>query len=229
MRLSVEDVAKLCKVPEKTVYRWIKQGTLPAHRIDDEYRFNRAEVLEWATAQKIELAADLFAEPGDTSPLPCISKALIQGGVFHGVGGKDKASVLTAIVGLMKLPEGTDRQFLLQILLARETMGSTGVGDGIAIPHVRTPIVLDVKVATMSLCFLEHPIEFGAMDGKPVHTLFTLISPTVRAHLHMLSRLAFMMRDAGFKDALTRRDDDERVVREMQRVEISLPGGGGKN
>ena len=45
-----------------------------------------------------------------------------------------------------------------------------------------------------TLCFLEHPIEFGALDGQPVHTLFTIVSPTIKAHLHLLSRLAFALR-----------------------------------
>ncbi len=222
MRLSVLDVAKLCKVPEKTVYRWIKQGKLPAHQVNDEYRFNRAEVLEWATAQKIELSADLFTDPTDLSPLPVVSDSLQQGGVFYGVGGHNKASVLKAVVDVMKLPQGTDRQYLLQILLARESMGSTGIGDGIAIPHVRTPIVLNVSLATMSLCFLEHPIDFGAVDGKPVHTLFTLISPTVRSHLHLLSRLTYTVRDESFKQALAQRADEAEIVAGMRRLEGAL-------
>src|SRR5438034_985186 len=62
----------------------------------------------------------------------------------------------------------------------REALQSTGVGDGIAIPHVRNPIVLHVSRPMITLCFLERPIDFGALDGKPVHVLFSLISPTVR-------------------------------------------------
>ena len=70
--------------------------------------------------------------------------------------------------------------------MARESLGSTGIGDGIAIPHVRNPIVMHIPRPTITLCFLEHPIDFGALDGQPVHTLFTIVSPTVRAHLHLL-------------------------------------------
>jgi mannitol/fructose-specific phosphotransferase system IIA component (Ntr-type) len=88
-----------------------------------------------------------------------------------------------------------DREFLYKVLLARESLGSTGIGDGIAIPHVRNPIVLHLSRPIVTLCFLERPVDFGALDGQPVNTLFTLISPTVRAHLHLLSRLAFTLRD----------------------------------
>ena len=84
------------------------------------------------------------------------------------------------------------------MILARESLGSTGFGGGIAIPHVRNPIVLHIPRPMITLCFLETPIEFGAIDGMPVHTLFTLVSPTVRAHLHLLSRLTYGLRLPDF-------------------------------
>jgi len=120
------------------------------------------------------------------------------------MGGNDRASVLQGVIEVMSLPDGVDRAFLLKVLLARESLGSTGIGNGIAIPHVRNPIVLQILRPTITLCFLERAIEFGALDGKPVHTLFTIISPTVRAHLSLLSKLAFALRQGIFADAITR-------------------------
>ncbi|NLE38296.1 MAG: helix-turn-helix domain-containing protein, partial [Pirellulaceae bacterium] len=68
MDLSVRDSAQLLKVSEKTIYRWVKQGSLPAYRVNEQYRFNRAELLEWATSQRLNVSADIFAEPdGDVS------------------------------------------------------------------------------------------------------------------------------------------------------------------
>ena len=52
MKLSVRDAAVLLNVTEKTIYRWIKQGVIPAYQINDQYRFNRAELLEWATSAR---------------------------------------------------------------------------------------------------------------------------------------------------------------------------------
>jgi len=63
------------------------------------------------------------------------------------------------------------------------------------VPHVRNPVVLHVTRPQVSLCFLDHPVDFGALDGKPVHTLFAIVSPTVRAHLKLLSRLAYLLKD----------------------------------
>jgi PTS system nitrogen regulatory IIA component len=223
MQLTVKDVARLLGVSEKTVYRWIGQGTLPAYRVNEQYRFNRAELLEWATSRKLNVSAEIFQEPESSAlPLPSLVDALKAGGIHYRLAGVDRESVLRTLVETMRLPEEVDREFLFRVLLAREALESTGIGDGIAIPHVRNPIVLHVSKPMVTLCFLEKPVEFGAIDGAPVRTLFALISPTVRAHLHLISRLAFLLRDPGFKEAITREAARDEILAEASRVEAGL-------
>jgi PTS system nitrogen regulatory IIA component len=69
---------------------------------------------------------------------------------------------------------------------------------------------------------LEKPVEFGALDGKPVHVLFSLISPTVRAHLYLLSRLVFALRDPILKEVLLRVGSREEILNEIKRVEDAI-------
>ncbi len=224
MKLTVRDAASLLAVSEKTIYRWINKGNLPAYRINDQYRFNQAELLEWATARRINVSPELLHEPeSEAANLPGLADALLAGGVFYRVGGAEKESVLRAVVEHLRLPDEVDREFLLRVLLAREALGSTAVGDGIAIPHVRNPIVLHVPRPSITLCFLEKPVPFGALDGKPVDVLFTLVSPTVRAHLHLLSRLAFGLKHGAFKETVVRQGTREEIVAEARRVEAAIP------
>lgn len=223
MQLQVRDVAKFFSVSEKTIYRWIEQEGLPAFRINKQYRFNRVEILEWATARKVNASPELLRLVDDDSgPLPNLTQALEDGGIFYRVDGTDKDAVLRSVVDLLRLPEAVDREFLLQVLLEREAMGSTSVGDGIAIPHVRNPIVLHIARPAITLCFLENSIDFGALDGKPVNVLFTLVSPTIRAHLHVLSSLAFALRDPGFKEAIAQQVSRDAIMNEARRVAASL-------
>lgn len=223
MQLVVRDVAQLFNVSEKTVYRWVTQGILPAYRVNDQYRFNRAELLEWATSRRMNVSPDIFAEPeSQATPPPSLVEALQVGGIFYRIGGKDKESVLRAVVETLRLPEEVDRAFLLRVLLAREALESTGIGDGIAIPHVRNPVVLHVTRPLITLCFLEHVIDFGALDGKPVSIVFSLISPTVRAHLRLLSRLSFALQDPKFKAVLQRQGSRDEIFAEAHRVEAGL-------
>jgi PTS system nitrogen regulatory IIA component len=223
MQLSVKDAAGILNVSEKTIYRWIKQAVIPAYRINEQFRFNRTELLEWATSRRIQVSPDIFSE-GETSatPLPSLSEALRAGGVAYRVGGMDQGSVLRSVVELLKLPDEVDREFLYKVLLARETLGSTGIGDGIAIPHVRNPVVLHVQRPTVTLCFLEKAIDFQAIDGKAVNILFTLISPSVRAHLHLLSRLGFVLRNSAFKDALKREASRDELMESLSQAEQDI-------
>jgi len=223
MQLTVRDVAGLLKVTEKTIYRWLKHGSLPAYRVNSQYRFSRAELLEWATAHQINVSVDVFREPSETEvSSQALSEALSLGGIYYRIEGENKESALRNVGSLMRLPAEVDREFLLQVLLAREAMASTAIGDGSAIPHVRNPIVLHVTEPIVCLSFLEKPIDFGALDGKPVSCLFTLVSPTVKAHLHLLSRLAYILRDKGLRGILQKQGSRDEILSGIARIESGL-------
>lgn len=222
MQITVRDVAKLLKVSEKTVYRWITQGDLPVYRINDQYRFNRAEILQWATAKKLNVSDEIFKEPKGEEPLPSLSDALHAGGIFYRLEGGDKDAVLRTVVETLRLPDEVDRKFLRKVLVAREELCSTAIGDGMAIPHPRSPVVMHVPRAQITLCFLENPIEYDAPDGQPVQILFTLISPTLRAHLHLLSLLSAALKNEGFRGAVKRQASREEIYAEARRVEESI-------
>lgn len=229
MQLKIRDVAQLLSVSDKTVYRWVKAGTIPAYRVQDQYRIDRVELLEWVAAKKIPVSAEIFSESKESDSAPGLAKAIEAGGVLYRVEGQDKASVLRCVVDCMRLPEGVDAEFLYRVLLARENACSTAIGDGIAIPHPRNPIVLHVTQPSITLCFLEHPVEFGAMDGKPVKVLFTLVSPTVHAHLKLLSRLAFALHDPEFKAAIAEPATREVIMREARRLDLALESRAGSD
>ena len=223
MQLRVRDVARILKVSEKTVYQWVKTGGLAAQHVSGQLRFNRTELLEWATSRNFSVSPELFSEEDAyAAPMPGLAEALETGGTFHDVDGVDKESVLRAVVERMQLPAEVDRQFLFSVLLAREALGSTAVGDGIAIPHVRNPIVLHVKKPTITLCFLKTPIDFGALDHKPVHALFSMVSPSIRVHLHLLARLGFVLKDARFKKLVHRKAPAAEILAAVRAMESAL-------
>jgi len=157
--------------------------------------------------------------------LPTLCEALKLGGIHYRISGTDKESVFRAMLAVLHLPEETDREFLLKMLLAREELASTGIGEGIAIPHTRNPIVLNVPTSMIALGFLEQPLDFGALDKKPVYCLFTLVSATARVHLHLLSRLAFVLHDTEVKQVITGRGSREDILHALMRAEASIGTG----
>ncbi len=219
MFLKVVDLADAMGVDEKTVLNWIKSKGLPAHKHDDRYRINRVDLLEWATSQGIMIPADLFAAENEPSRLSSVSEALQQGGIFYDLPGDTPESALREVVSLLKLPAGLDPEFLLQTLLAREALGSTALGNGIAIPHVRNPIVGQAGESAICLCFLRNPIDFEAVDGQPVTILFTLVTPNVKAHLHLLAKLAFLLHDHPFQELLHRPGSEAEIMAAIRTLE----------
>lgn len=224
MQLRAADAAEALNVDEKTVLRWIRQDKLPAEQIRGDYQINRVDLLEWATERGIKVNPSLYdlEDTGDGRPLPLLSQCLEAGGIHCDVSGTDVQSVLQQVVNLLNLPEELDPDFVLQVLLAREAMGTTAVGDGIAIPHVRNPLLLRLPMPKVSLCFLAQPVDFGALDGKPVQTLFTITSPTVRTHLHLLSKLAYALRDDRLRQALKTPCRKELILSTLREIEEDI-------
>lgn len=223
MNLSVKDAAGLLRVSEKTIYRWIKQEIVPAYRVNEQYRFNRAELVEWATSRRISVAPEILHEPeASAQPLPTLAEALGAGGIFYRLGGGSRSAVLAEVVQHLRLPEEVDRDYLLKVLIARERLASTAVGGGVALPHPRNPVLLHVTRPTVTLCFLENPVDFRALDGLPVRVLFTPITPTVRSHLHLLSILGFVLRDERFKKVLSAEGGREEIMSALRAVEALL-------
>jgi PTS system nitrogen regulatory IIA component len=214
MQISVSAAADLLKTSERKIYEWIRKGSIPYRKVGDNYRFHRAELLEWATGLGMSLSIEELPHSRRTlgDPLPTFGEALRRGGIHHDVEGHDRKSVLSAIVALLPLKEDADRELLFDVMLAREALGSTGIGNGIAIPHVRAPVVMNTAGASVTLCHLANPIEFDAIDGKPVHTFFTLITPTIRVHLYLLARLSAALQDPKFQALVSRHEPAERLI-----------------
>jgi len=158
----------------------------------------------------------------DAETIPRLSEALEVGGIHYQLQDTNKDRALRALVQVLPLPDSVDRELLLRLFLAREASASTAIGDGIAIPHVRNPIVLQVARPAVTLAFLSKAVDFGALDGRPVHVLFSIISPTNRSHLQLLSRLSFALHDGKLRQTVARQATREEIVQEFRRVEASM-------
>lgn len=101
---------------------------------------------------------------------------------------------------------------LLQSLLARERLGSTGLGNGIAIPHCR---LKNIDSVIGALITLETPIEFDAIDGAPVDILFVLLAPqtALQEHLNALAALAGQFNRSEFRQRLRAADNADQLFR----------------
>ena len=203
MRVTIRDAAALLGTSEDKIYDWIESENLPARKMNDQYRINRSELLEWATARKLSISPALFHETEQEIEIPSVSSALNSGGIFYGIRGSTRQEILRNIIRVLPLHEEEEQEILLQMLLARESLGATGIGDGIAIPHVRNPVILSTDQPLLTLCFIAEPSQdFAIIDGKPAFAFFLLICPTIHVHLQMLARLAYLLRQPEFRNKI---------------------------
>lgn len=225
MQLTLRQAASYLGVSEATARRWITQRDLPVHHAHERLYLNAVELWEWAVEHGVRVSRSLVdharQSPDDTPPL---ADLLETGGVHYHVQGADKPAVLREVVGRLPLPPEVDRDFLVSVLEAREAMGSTGVGGGIAIPHVRNPIVLHVDAPFVALCLLEHPVDFDAIDGELVHSLFTVVTPTVPVHLRILAGLGFVLRDDVLRQLLRARAPAGDIIGRIRLLETQHSG-----
>ncbi len=226
MQLTIREAGSFFGVNEQTIRRWISQRGMPAHEVYERIYLNPLELWEWAVENGIPVSRGLLDKARRTpEEIPPLADLLRAGGIFHDVEGTTKAGVLRAMVERLPLPPDLDRDFLLNIFEAREAMGSTGIGDGIAIPHVRNPVVLHVEHPFVTLSLLRHPVDFDAPDGKPVHALFLVVSLTVPAHLKILAQLGFVLRDEPLRELLRAAAPPEAILDRIEYVEGSLRTG----
>jgi len=114
------------------------------------------------------------------------------------------------------------RQVLLRALEEREQLYSTGIGDGIALPHARNALVGLVDEAL--IVFGRHPtgIPYGAIDEVPTRLFFLLIAPTVTQHLSILARLSRLLRDSRLRQNLLTVDRPENAIALIREAEAKL-------
>jgi nitrogen PTS system EIIA component len=223
MQLSVRDATVLLRLPEKELYRLIKRNEIPHFRINKSCFFNKTELLEWAIARSIDISPEFFSSADiAVEQLPLLADALKNGGVHRFAGLRDKSEVLQKVVTLIPGINESESTLIYRALMARETLGSTAIGYGIAIPHVRNPIILNIKVPSVLLCFLDEPIDFGALDGEKVSTIFTMISPTARVHLHLLARLSFLLQNAKIRAILSHDNEPTRILATIRDAETAI-------
>ena len=120
-------------------------------------------------------------------------------------------------------PPLEDKELIYDLLVSREKLMTTAVGDGLAVPHLRVPIVVNVARPALSIFFVREPIDMGALDGVPVHTLFLLLSLAPKQHLELLARLTFLFRQLAFVELLKQRADPETILRWIQEDEKKAP------
>jgi len=219
MTISITELSSYIGVTPATIERWVRQGRIPASRSKDNFRFRIQDVEKWASRQNIQLnyPGSRRTEPVD-GPSVKLSAAVKSGGIYYNVQGEDKNGVLEAGLEIMENIPADFKQDVLERILEREKALSTGIGNGIAIPHPRDPLGY-LAYPMVTICFLNTPVDFHALDHQPVSMLIFLFSTSLSLHLPLLSSLSRCLKNHRFTEFLKTGPSLENLVKEIEILE----------
>ena len=218
MDLKIKDVAELLNVSETTIRRWLQENKIPAYKLNHQYRFSRTEIENWVLSckmgkikddfnpflskeNKISLKSDkaktILGQKIGTQAYS-LFRGIYKGGVINNVKGRTKEDVIRSSVKIIAKNLSLDANVLTDLLLDRENLMPTTLNHGIAVPHTRD-FLIPKQYDIVTVVYLDNPIDFGALDGQKVKTLFFLFACDDKRHLHLLAKIAHLTRN---KDTL---------------------------
>ena len=147
---------------------------------------------------------------------------LIQkGGIYPDIPGANPREVLTHLIRTVPLSPSITQEDLLKAVLERETLMSTAMGKGIALPHPRNPIITCPQEQCVIIGFLQQPVDWKALDGIGVHTLLLIVSSSAKSHLHTLSQITFLCQQEPFYHYLKNRASLDQIITAIRGIEQS--------
>jgi len=218
--LDIEQAALLLRIPRSKVRRWVQQGQIPCKFKGNECSFKKKEILEWARAHNLKVFDDRGSDCTEADDSISLRAGIEKGGVYFELSGDDFESAFQNAVDKIPFPPHIDKKKVLEALVGREKIASTGIGKGVAIPHPRRP--LENGPLMIPVFFLDGEIDMRSVDGKPVSILFFLFSPTTQVHLNLLSKLSFCLRESDFLGSLRKCSTSQEVLKLIQKYEDRL-------
>ena len=219
--LFVSDVVQLLHVPEATIYRWIRQGDIPCVVRSGKYYFKQSTLFSWAESKHIHIHEHfLETQKNKKEVKPSkfqLIEALKTGNMFHDVPSESIEILFQEISSRMDLPQPV-KVSLTEQLLQREKISSTGIGNGFAIPHPKTPLGQQINQSIVGTFFLHSPLDFKAQDGLPVTAAFVLLSTDSFHHLQLLSQLVQLLGNSIVNDMLNRLPSLEILVAQFEKT-----------
>lgn len=225
--MSIKELARHIGMDAREVERLAEKGVLPGKRIGGEWRFHRAQMLDWLQANMHMLEAEdvrnleraMAAAEHDQT---IVSNMLAPEAVEMRLPARSRASVLRELVSVAERTGLVyDRDEIIEKLESREALCSTALPGGFAFPHPRTPLPYATAEPLLCLARVAAGVPFGAPDGKLTYLFVLICCHEERQHLHVLARLSLMF-STGLADRLIHLDDPSEALQAAIATERDL-------
>ncbi len=233
--MTLEELARHIGMDVREVAKLADKGKLPGHKVSGQWRVNRAQVTEWLQQEAHTLTQaqleSLDRAMGDGDDQSIVGARLGAEGIDMHLHARSKPSVLRELIGLAERTGLVwDKDGLLAALQEREGLCSTGLPNGIAIPHPRQPMPYATGEPLVCIGRVQAGVVFDAPGGVLTDLFFLLLSHDDRQHLQVLARLMRML-DETTLAALRETEDEEEVLQlilDREQAVITQQGKKGK-
>ena len=194
--MTIEEVADYLRVSERTVYDWAQKGQLPCGKLGTTWRFKRADIENWVNRQLGTPATSVLQGEG------MLSKILSPERVIFLEGSGKENALKTLCASLATSPLIPDEEELSDAIFRREELMSTGIGFGIAVPHVRLSSVADI---VMALGIAREPLtDYKSLDEVPVQIVCMVAAGSTQhpEYIRTLSVLSSRLKGESVRTAL---------------------------
>jgi len=223
--LTARQVGEYLQLSQRSIYRLLERGELPATKIGGQWRFRKAAIDEWIDLHMGRLAPEDLRQlsGGDRPDTVRLGSLIDEANALIPLPAGDRATVIRRFVDQIRFREPVDLQLLAERILERENLCSTAIPDGVALLHTSrtSPRVLRVN-DLVALGRLERPVAFGALDGSLTDTLVLLLARDERHHLVLLAKLARLCREPEVLHGLRTLPTARAIVDLIRKTEEAL-------
>lgn len=219
MDLRIREVAQLLNLDEAKVQEMARHGRIPCYEMNGQIRFSRTEIEDWVLRRGDNIEALPACRVG-SSPFN-LYRAIHRGGVLPNLAGSSKEEIIRLAMADVARRFDLDGAVLTDLLLDRERLMPTGLGEGIAVPHARD-FLLGMPFDLVTVVFPKEPLDYGSLDGKPVHTMFFLFACADPRHLRLLSTIALFCSNPDHRSLLEKKPSQVELLEIIKNWESGL-------
>lgn len=229
---NLVEASQLLGQSTRDVVRSVESGQLPGRMRQGHWEFRRQDLrahLQEAIAgysdKRLAEVDQQLSELAGLSEHQILTPLIHHDAMSLSMAGSSKAAVLRELVDLGDgLGLVWDRPALLAAIEERERLSSTGVGEGVAIPHPSSLLPYTVAESFVTFGRTLRPIPFGSIDGSMVDLFFLVCSTDESLHLHVLARLCRLLRDAETPAFLREAESADDVFDYLREAELRITG-----
>jgi PTS system nitrogen regulatory IIA component len=163
--------------------------------------------------------SDLIKDSLEDSLDDSLAQLVTRGGIYYNTHGGSKEEVISNIIDNLPAMPAQKNETLLQAVIEREALISTGNDNGIALPHPRTLMLGEDEEPFVAIAFPDKPLDWGTPDGSHVHTVFLIVSKSPKQHLGVISKINFLCQQEVFFNLILKQAPKNEIITMIETTE----------